>query len=262
MADLFVNPVKPRLKNREKLAVSWVQTNSPIACEIMAQQGFDILCIDMEHSPVDFSSLVSLLQAMQGYGPVPFVRAPWNDLVTLKRILDCGTLGLHIPYVNTAEEARAAMQACKYPPIGNRGCAGSPRANGFGSGNGDYLKRINDEVVVMVAMETPEAAQNIEQIIQVDGVDGIFIGPTDLSVTMGHFCNPGHPEVQACIREMEEKVLKGSDKFLGTVATSMAQAKELYDRGYSYVAFTGDASAMRTMAAQQMKEFREITGRA
>ena len=257
---LYTNPVKARLRNREKLSAAWIQMNSPIACEIMAQQGFDVLCVDMEHSPADVSTLVSLLQAMNGYASVPFVRAPWNDPVIIKKILDVGAMGIHIPYVNTYEEALLAARACKYPPVGIRGTAASPRAVGFGTNRFQYMSRANDQIVVMVAMETPEAVENLDRMLTIDMIDGIFIGPMDLSTSMGHMGDFTHPEVQKMINRIEEKVLKHSDKFLGTVASNMAGSKALYDKGYSYVLFTADHVCMRLQAESMLKEFREYKG--
>ena len=127
MTQPFQNPVKQALQAGQKTAGAWLQIGSPITAEIMSQAGFDWLMIDMEHAPVDFMTLVNQMQAMAGGGAVPLVRAPWNDFVTIKRILDAGAYGVLVPYVNTRQEAEAAVQACKYPPQGTRG-VGAARA--------------------------------------------------------------------------------------------------------------------------------------
>ena len=125
------NLVKQKLKNGQKTIGGFLQTLSPVAAEIMSQCGFDWLIVDLEHAPGDFANLQLQLQAMNGSNVVPFARAPWNDVVAIKRILDTGVMGVLVPYVNTRDEAEAAVAACKYPPQGVRGVAGSPRAAGY-----------------------------------------------------------------------------------------------------------------------------------
>jgi 2-dehydro-3-deoxyglucarate aldolase/4-hydroxy-2-oxoheptanedioate aldolase len=256
MSNLYVNEVKQRLKNKEKLSAAWLQLASNVSAEIMANAGFDVLIIDVEHSPVDYQTILSMCQAIKGTGTVPFARAPWNDLVAVKRISDCGVMGISIPYVNTKEEAENAVRSLKYPIQGLRGVAGSPRAAGYGMNKGSYLQRANDENLVMVAIETPEAASNIDDILSVKDLDGIFIGPMDLSCSMGYFAKPSAPDVQEVIRGVEEKVF-ASDKFLSTVAGSFEEAKVLYDRGYSLIVMMSDAVDLAKMASNTVSKFKE-----
>jgi len=169
MAELFENRVKRMLKAGKKTAGAWSQLCSPASTEILCRAGFDWILIDMEHSPSDMQTLLAMLQAMGGYGAVPIVRAPWNDMVWIKRILDAGAYGVMVPSVNTREQAIAAVQACKYPPVGVRGIAGSPRAAGFGRDTVSYLKRANDEILVILQVETPQAVENLEEIGRVPG---------------------------------------------------------------------------------------------
>jgi len=170
----FKNRVKKLLKEGKKTSGAWLQIASPFTAEIMGRAGFDWLLIDMEHGPGNILTLVSQLQAISGTDTCALVRTPWNDFVAIKRILDTGVHGLLIPYVNTREEAEAAVRACRYPPDGIRGVAGSPRAQGFGQNVQDYLKNANDEILLITAVETPEAVANLDQILTVEGVDGIF----------------------------------------------------------------------------------------
>lgn len=252
MSELLNNPVKKTLKQKGKVTAAWIQTGSNVATEIMASVGFDVLIVDMEHSTTDPRTLVTLLQAMKGTAVVPFARAPWNDLVAIKRILDCGIMGISIPYVSTYEEALRAVKSCKYPPQGFRGIAASHRAAGYGTNVDQYLQRANDEIVVMIALETPEAVANLDEILKIDDLDGIFIGPTDLSTAMGFFANPNVPEVQQKIAEIEEKVF-ATDKFLATVSRSLDQAKSLYDKGYSFLILTSDENCLRKEALATVK---------
>ena len=256
MTQLFENRVKHMLKAGKKTAGAWAQLCSPASTEILCRAGFDWILIDMEHSPSDMQTLVAQLQAMGGYGVVPIVRAPWNDMVWIKRILDAGAYGVMVPSVNTREQAIAAVQACKYPPLGVRGIAGSPRAAGFGRDTASYLKRANDEILVIVQVETPQAVENLDEIGKVPGVDALFIGPMDLSTSMGHLGNPAHPEVQAAIARVEAKA-KALNLALGTISAGWDQAKALYDRGYQLITLLSDVIMLSRGSAEAMVKFRE-----
>ena len=256
MSELFENRLKRLLKAGKKTAGAWAQLCSPTSAEILCRAGFDWLLIDMEHSPADLQTLVAQLQAMGAYGVAPLVRAPWNDLVWIKRILDAGAYGVMIPSVNTREQAIAAVQACKYPPVGIRGIAGSPRAAGFGRDTSAYLKRANDELLVILQVETPQAIENLAAIGKVPGVDALFIGPMDLSTSMGHLGNPAHPEVQAAIATVEAKA-KALGMPLGTISAGWEQAKMLYDRGYQLITLLSDVILLSKASAEALTKFRE-----
>jgi len=255
-SQVFENRVKRLIKQGKKMSGAWSQIASPMATEILARAGFDFLMIDLEHGPGDVLALVTQCQAMNGSDAVPFVRAPWNDFVVIKRILDAGAYGVLIPYVNTKAEAEAAVSACKYPPQGIRGVAGSPRAAGYGQNSMNYLKYANDEIFIMTAIETPEAVANLDEILTVDGLDGIFIGPMDLSTSMGYFGNPNNPQVQQVIAGAEKKVLAGG-KALATISGSWQQALELYKRGYQLVLLMADGVALGSLAAERVAQFRK-----
>ena len=259
MTAPFENRAKKLIKAGKKTAGAWAQLCSPISAEILARGGFDWILIDMEHGPGDVLTLVTQCQgiAAAGTGAVPFVRVPWNDQVWIKRILDAGAYGLMIPYVNTKDEAVRAIQACKYPPQGTRGIAGSPRAAGYGRDVHNYLKRANDEIFVMLQVETPQAIENLEEIGKIPGVDALFIGPMDLSTSMGYFGNPAHPEVQAAIAKVEAKA-KELRMPLGTISGSWEQAKALFDRGYQLITLTSDSVVLSKVAAETMAKFREV----
>jgi len=251
------NRVKKLLREGKNTAGAWSQLTSTFSAEIMARAGFDWLMIDLEHAPGDFMNLAAQLQAMSGTDCVPFVRAPWNDMVAIKRILDTGVMGVLIPYVNTAAEARDAVAACKYPPEGVRGVAASPRAAYFGQNSMEYLKNANNEIVVITAVETGEAVANLDEILAVEGLDGIFIGPMDLATSMGHFADASHPEVQEAIGIIEKKTL-AVGKFLGTVAGSWEQAQQKYAKGYQLLMLMSDSVGLATLATRTMAEFKKI----
>ena len=146
------NTVKEKLEKGEKVLAAWCQAASNITTEVLADSGFDMLIIDCEHGPSDYQTLITQLQAMNGYPAVPFVRAPWNDFVQIKKILDTGVYGILVPYVETAAEARAAVAAVKYPPEGIRGVAGSTRAAHFGHDPLAYFTKANSEVMIIIAI--------------------------------------------------------------------------------------------------------------
>jgi 2-dehydro-3-deoxyglucarate aldolase/4-hydroxy-2-oxoheptanedioate aldolase len=253
------NVVKRKLKNGRKTIGGFLQTMSPVAAEILSQSGFDWLIVDLEHAPGDFANLQAQLQAMNGSAVVPFARAPWNDEVAIKRILDTGVMGILVPYVNTRSEAEAAVAACRYPPQGVRGVAGSPRAAGYSGNTLPYLQSANDEIVVMIAVETVEAVENLDELLKVDGLDGIFIGPMDLASSMGHLGNPGHPDAQAQIEIIEDKVL-ASGKFLGTVATDWDKAHRCLEKGYQWLVVMQDGASLLTAGRNKVQEFRDAYG--
>ena len=259
MSNNIQNPVKRKLKSGQKTIGGFLQMISPVSAEIMSQSGFDWLIVDLEHSPGDFANLQAQLQAMNGSGVVPFARAPWNDMVAIKRTLDTGVMGVLIPYVNTREEAEAAVAACKYPPLGVRGVAGSPRAAGYTRNTMPYLTTANDEVVVMIAVETMEAVNNLDEILTVEGLDGIFIGPVDLASSMGYLGDPTQPEVQETIAVIESKVIP-SDKFLGTLAANWGKAEACFEKGYQWMVLMQDGVAIKNAGDAAVSSFRNVYG--
>lgn len=255
--ETFHNPVKHLLQNQKKVLGAWLQIASPFAAEIFAKAGVDALMIDMEHGPNDILSLIDQMRALGRFDGVPLVRAPWNDMVVIKRILDAGAYGVLVPYVNSKEEAESAVAACKYPTMGVRGVAPSPRAPGWNMNSMNYMRRANEEILVMTAVETMEAVNNIEEIVQVDGLDGIFIGPMDLATSMGYFCDPSAEEVQAAIEKVETAVLK-SGKFLASVANGMDAAKKKFDQGYSLVIPFADGGTLGAAARKNVEQFQRM----
>ncbi len=246
------------LEAGEATCGAFLQMNSHISAEILSRAGFDWLIVDMEHAPVDFDSLLRQLQAI-GDKCVPFVRAPWNDPVAIKRILDTGARGIVVPYVNSRAEAMAAVSACKYPPQGTRGAAMSPRAAGYGSATTDYFAQANRDTVVIVSVETRDAAKNLDDILSVPGLDGVFIGPMDLAVSLGH-SDVKCDQVREVIDGIEKKVL-ASDKFLGTVATDWDNAKACYERGYQWLILMQDGLTLASRADSVVRKFRETFAR-
>ncbi|MBD3307193.1 2,4-dihydroxyhept-2-ene-1,7-dioic acid aldolase [candidate division KSB3 bacterium] len=248
------NYLKPLLRDGKKVIGAWAQAASNITAEILADAGFDLVMVDLEHGPGDILTLITQIQAMKGHQAVPFARAPWNDFVQIKRILDAGVYGLLVPYVNTKAQALEAVNAVKYPTEGIRGVAGSPRAGHYGNNSLEYINIANDEIILLTAIETPQAVQNLDEILEVDAIDGIFIGPMDLSTNMGHMGNPKHPEVVETIALIERKV-QARQKFLATIAGSWEDAQQKYARGYQILLTLSDTTSLSKIARERVAEF-------
>ena len=250
------NFVKKLLKEGKKATAAWAQAGSCITAEILGDAGFDAVMIDMEHGPGNQMTLIHQIHALKGQAAIPFVRAPWNDLVQIKKILDAGSYGVLVPYVNSAEQASMAVKAVRYPTEGVRGVAASPRAAHFGNNSIEYLKKANDEIFLMIAVETPEAVSQIDEIVGVEGLDGIFIGPMDLAASMGHLGNPSHPEVQTAMKAVETSVL-ASGKILSTVAGNWKDAEKKYEMGYQFLMLMSDTTTLSKVARGLLSQFKE-----
>src|SRR5688500_594733 len=205
--NLPENPFKRALRAGKPQIGLWSSLSSNYTVEVIAGAGFDWILLDSEHSPADIENLLTQLQAAAPYPTHPVVRVPWNDMVTIKRVLDIGAQSLLVPYVSTADEARAAVSFTRYPPAGVRGVAGTTRATRFGRVK-DYAKRAHEAICVLVQVETEAALANIEAIAAVDGVDGIFIGPADLHASMSYTGEIANPKVKPLIDEAIRRIRK------------------------------------------------------
>ena len=216
----------------------WASSCSNIIVEVLAGSHPDWILLDTEHSANELPNLVSQMQAINGSTASAIVRPAWNDKVLIKRILDAGAQSLLIPFVQNAAEAEAAVAATHYPQGGIRGVAGSTRASDYGR-NKTYLHTASDEIAVIVQIETGEALQEIEAIASVSGVDGVFIGPSDLSASLGHIGNAEHKDVQVAIKTAIEK-LQSVGKPAGILAFNPDHAKRYIDWGFQFVAVGSD----------------------
>ena len=244
--------LKARLKAGEQLLGAWTMTDSPDNAEVMALSGLDFILMDHEHGQALLPDAIAQLRAIKGTKCAGLLRTPWNDMVFIKRILDAGIHGIMVPQVNTAEEARAVVAACRYPPKGIRGAAGGTRAATYGLDLG-YYERAADDLIIMVQIETPQAVENAAAIAAVDGVDVVFIGPRDLSANIGKLNKWDDPELRALIAKIEDATLKAG-KALGTVAATGALVKQLFGRGYTFLISGSDTSHLRAGITQMMKE--------
>ena len=244
--ELPVNHFKRALQAGQQQIGLWSHLCSNISTEILAHCGFDWLLLDMEHSPNELPELLSQLQAMAGGSATPIVRPPWNDTVMFKRLLDIGVQTLLVPYVQTETEARLAVAATRYPPHGVRGYAGAPRASGYGRIK-DYAHRCAEEMCLLVQIETVEGLKNLEAIAGVEGVDGVFIGPGDLSAALGHLGNPKHPEVLKAIDDAIARI-RACGKAPGILTGDETLAKHYLAQGCLFVAVGADQNVLRDSA--------------
>ncbi|MBM3521909.1 MAG: HpcH/HpaI aldolase/citrate lyase family protein [Alphaproteobacteria bacterium] len=236
--DMPRNAFKHALAQGRRQIGLWSSLGSNIAAEILAPAGFDWILLDMEHSSNEIPMLIQQMQALTGGTATAIVRPPWNDAVTIKRVLDAGAQSILVPFVQNAAEARAAVAATRYPPHGIRGVATGSRGGRYGRIDG-YLGKANAEMCVLVQIETPMGITNLEAIASVEGVDGVFIGPSDLAATHGHLGNPGHPDVDKLIFEAGAR-LKKLGKPAGFLTPNEALARRVIEAGFLFVAVGSD----------------------
>jgi len=232
----------------------WSSLCSNIAAEVVADSGFDWILLDGEHSPNDVPSVLAQLQALASGTATPIVRPAWNDAVMVKRVLDIGAQAILVPYVQNAEEAKRAVASVRYPPAGIRGVAAATRASRYGRVN-NYLKTADGEICLLVQVETRSALTQLEAIAKVDGVDGVFIGPSDLAASLGHIGNPAHAEVQAALEDAVKR-LKSVGKAAGILTLSEDEARRYIGWGYTFVAVGSDAGLLSRGADALARKFK------
>ena len=229
------NLLKEKLQKGQVVIGTGVGIGHPDVTEVLSRLGFDWLFIDSEHAPLSIETMQVMMQAMNGSDCTPIIRPQWNDMVIIKRVLDIGAHGVLIPWVNTKEEAEYAVRACKYPPEGLRGC-GPRRCALF---DPDYIKTANDEILVIVQIETRKAVSNIDDILSVKGVDACFIGPLDLSLSFG-FQGPQWDNPQYI--EAFDKVLVATKKWGKTTGLVIPQERVQWaiEKGFTILSVSGD----------------------
>jgi 4-hydroxy-2-oxoheptanedioate aldolase len=246
------NPFKAALAANKPQVGLWLSMADPYLAETSATAGFDWVLIDGEHAPNDVRSTLSALQAVAPYRSQPVVRAVSGDVALIKQLLDIGAQSILVPMVDTPEQASQLVAATRYPPLGIRGVGSAVGRASRWSARADYLDVADSEVCLLVQAETARALGNLEAICAIEGVDGVFIGPADLSASMGHRGNPGHPEVQAAI-EQAIRTIVASGKAAGTLTSNPTLARRYLELGCTFVAVGVDvllyASAARKLAA-------------
>ncbi len=250
VTKIKTNPVTDKLRSGQPAVGSWLSLCSPAAAEAMARLGWDWLVVDVEHSPVGFDTMVNCFRAAQLGGAVPMARVPWNDTVWIQRTLDAGALGLVVPMVNTAEDARSVVGNMKYATQGQRSFGGSRVASYI---DGDYRTWTDQNLAVIVMIETIQAVENAEAIMAVDGVVGCFIGPNDLALSMGLTPNDTGPGTvhEAAIQRVLA-ACKKTGKAAGKHCFTSAELNVRIQEGFQFLALLSDAGFMNMAAKSEL----------
>lgn len=236
---------------------SWITINHPSIAEIMADAGFNWLCVDMEHSVTDFYEAQLLISMIQSKGLKAYVRVGENNARIIKRVLDAGADGIIVPSVNSAEEAAKAVKAVKYPPIGSRG-VGLARAQGYGFNFENYKNNIAHEIKLIAQIEHINAVKNLSSIIETEGIDGTFIGPYDLSGSMGKPGKFEDTDVKEVLEEYET-IAKKFDKLIGAhvVEPSWEKVNEKLKKGYNFIGFSLDTIFLGTICRTALNNIKK-----
>lgn len=251
----FPNSFKRDLLAGKRLIGCWASLSSAISTEVLGLAGFDWLLLDGEHSPNDVISFIPQLMALKDSVSAPIVRPASNNVVEIKRLLDAGFYNFLVPFIETTEQASAAVAATRYPPQGVRGVSVSQRNNRYGT-LPDYFKGINEQICVLVQIESRLGVAEASNIAAVPGVDCVFVGPSDLAAAYGHLGNPGHPEVQAAIAEVFAAG-QAAGKPLGILAPAEADARRYLAMGASFVGVGSDLGLFRNASQALCDRYRD-----
>lgn len=249
--------LKSKLRKHERTIGTWLTIPHQSVVEILSTAGFEWIVVDVEHAAIDVQTLQNLIGHIQGNGMEALVRVSKNDEVIIKYALDSGANGIIIPLVKTADEARKAVSYAKYPPAGVRG-VGLSRAQHYGAGFDSYKKWLENEVVIIVQIEHIDSVKNLDEILKVEGVDGIIIGPYDLSASMGIPGEINKKEVQDAISKVEKATLN-SGKTLGThvISSDSTQLKQAIVKKYNFLVFGIDFFFMGDKAREEMLKIKK-----
>jgi 4-hydroxy-2-oxoheptanedioate aldolase len=251
------NRIKEIWRDGKCVTLGWLSVPNSFTAEVMARQGFDALCVDLQHGLNELSNLLPMMQAISQTDTVPVVRVAWNEPAAIMKALDLGAYGIIVPLVNTPEEAAMAVAACRYPPVGMRS-SGPVRAVHYGGA--DYVAHANDEIVVMAMIETKQGLANLEAICATPGLDAVYIGPADLSFALGlapRGDNPDPLHLATC-----DKILAAAHKAgIKCVmhCAGAAFASGAVKRGFDMVMLTSDLSCMIAGARLQLDELKAKT---
>ena len=248
------NDFKKALTQEGTLFGLWMGIPDTTVAEIGAGAGFDWVLIDAEHAPFDVSTVMAHLQAIEPYPVSALVRPVEGNTALIKQLLDVGAQTLLVPMVNDAKQAEQIVKASKYPPQGIRGLGTSMARAANWNRTPDYLHKANDQICVIVQIETLDGLNNIEEIAAVDGVDAVFIGPSDLSAAMGHIGNPGHPEVVASI-ENAFKQIAAAGKAAGVLAVTAELVNQYQTAGAKFIGVGVDASLLANATKKLASEY-------
>ena len=253
------NKIKQMWQAGECVTLGWLSAANGFTAEVMARQGFDALCVDLQHGLSEMNDVWPMLQAISQTETVPVVRVAWNEPATIMKALDFGAYGIIVPLVNTAEEAAQAVAACRYPPVGMRS-SGPVRAIHYGGP--DYVAKANDEIVVMAMIETKEGLANLDAICATPGLDAVYIGPADLSFALGltpRGDNPDPLHLETCNKIREAAHKHGIKAVMHCASADFAAGAVA--RGFDMVMLTSDLACMVAGAQAQLTELKTKTAK-
>ena len=252
-----VNDIKRKLKNGEPVFGTFVKAPEPSVVEALAFAGFDFIIIDNEHTAMNMETITNLIRAAELHGMLPTVRVKQKTAAEILQVLDAGAMGVQVPQVDTRTEADNVVKWAKYAPVGERGYAASQRSAGYGSMNPvTYAQMSNDNTLVICYCETKTCVDNLDDILQVEGVDVIFIGPFDLSQSYGVIGQPKHPVVLEVIDRIISKVTKAG-KAVGIIAADAAETKMWIEKGVRYFSVSSDLGMMMSQGKNLMNELKK-----
>lgn len=247
-------------ENNKRLIGSWINTGSPIVAEIMSACGFDYLVVDAEHSAVDLKDCQDIFRAIKAGNPncIPMVRMPGNEYQDTKRYLDAGAMGVIAPLINTKEQVEQLIKSIKYPPDGQRG-VGYGRSHGYGFEFDKYMTTANNDIFICIQIEHIEAIQNIDEIFSVEGINAAFIGPYDLSASMGITAQFDHPNYLEAVSKIKLKceeysIISG----IHVVQPNLPDMKRLIREGFRMIAYSLDITMIGLACKTGIQEFRNI----
>ena len=253
--------LKRALAERDAVEATWVSVPHPSVAELAAEQGFDCVFLDSEHTPAGVESVESLVRAVDAGSEgdsASVVRVPWNDPVRIKRVLDTGPTGVMVPMVETRAEAEAFVEATRYPPDGVRGMAAA-RASGYGTRFTEYVGSANDEMVAIAQIETERGVENAGDVAAVEGVDALFVGPADLGASLGS--EPGEARFEDAIAAVVDAAHDAGVP-VGTLATSTDAIDGWVERGVDFLAVGYDLAYLAAGAAEARTAYRDaVDGR-
>jgi 4-hydroxy-2-oxoheptanedioate aldolase len=262
-AGMIPNGLKKKWAEGQVALNGWLSIGNSFSAEIMAQQGYDSITVDIQHGILDYGQAVPMLQAVRASGATPLVRVPWNEPGIIMKALDAGAYGIICPMINTAEEAEALVSYVRYPPLGTRSFGPTRALISSGAG---YAAEANENILAIAMIETAEGVKNLEAICAVKGIDGVYIGPADLTlgVTNGRL-PPGFDREEEEMIEVIKKILAAA-KAAGITATLHCGAPEYAARaigwGFDMVTLMNDARLLANAAATSVSKTRELIGEA
>lgn len=261
---MLATKIKQKIKLGQVSIGSWLSMGHQSIAEILAMAGYDWVVIETEHTAIDVSEVLSLISAIEQRGSIPIVRLAWNDPIQAKAVLDSGAAGVIVPMINTKAEAELAVRMTKYPPLGFRG-VGLARAQGYGVNFDPYIKKANESSLLLLQIEHKDAVLNIDEILSVPGIDGIFIGPYDLSMSLGIPGDLYHPDmIDAQKRVLEAALNRGLIAGIHCVqpAQALQDCRAAIMQGYQFIALGTDILFLGDSARLLQRECREIIERS